>query len=212
MCLIRVFNFNTIAVTITGFFIFTMISAGLARAAPENTETGTERPDYLYTMDSQEEVADYDNDGTGARFELSENVHRIGGNSVRVIPSGSADETKLALPLEGNRLQQWLGREGAAIHVYLPETNQLNPDHFFLGMSDETGGDWSWVEGTFWEEEELSTGWNKIRFSLPDEMQEISGEGKYTIFFFFITYMPPREDDIPLPLYEPFYIDGIHML
>ena len=193
-------------------FIFALTLPGCDGSGTDSRGPDAEGPDYLFTMDSDEEVSAYDNDGTGARFDLSGEVYRVGGKSVKVTPSGSADETKLALPLEGSRVQQWLGHDGAAIHVYRPEANRLNPDHFFLGMSDVTGGDWSWVEGTFWDEDELSEGWNKIRFTLPDEMKQISADGQYTIFFFFITHMPPREDNIPLPLYEPFFIDGIHML
>tara|TARA_R100001143_G_C3361063_1_gene135830 strand:- start:14076 stop:14663 length:588 start_codon:yes stop_codon:yes gene_type:complete len=167
---------------------------------------------YLWTMDSQEEISDYGNDRTGAIFELNQNTVLIGNSSVEVIPSGSADDTKLSLPLRGERLDKWVGNDKMALNIYLPEENHVNPTHFFLGLADVTDGNWSWVHGTYWDEIELKDGWNSITYTLSDSMKELNKDGEYTIFIFFTAYLPPLEDNIKLPLHENFIIDGIKML
>ncbi len=179
--------------------------------------TSVDKPDYqdssyLWTMDTPEEILDYGNDRTGAVFKFNNSTYLIGNRSVEVFPSGGADDTKLSLPLKGERLQKWIGHDRMAFNIYLPEDNYVNPTNFFLGMADITGGSWSWVHGTHWDQTELGVGWNQIAYSLNDSMKNLSPDGEYTIFIFFTAYMPPREDDIKLPLHESFIIDGIKML
>ncbi|GEM_PF-3715124 len=168
--------------------------------------------DYLWTMDTEEELATYDNDRTGAIFKLNSNHFKTGKASVEVVPSGSSDDTNLALPLNGKRLSSWIDSDSVGINVYLPEENYINPDHFFLGMADVTGGGWSWVDGTNWNENELHDGWNKIWYNLPDSMAGLQEDGEYMIFISFSAFMPPRKDGVKVPLYESFYIYGIKTL
>lgn len=127
-------------------------------------------PDYLWTMDSPEEIKEYGNDRTGAIFEFNHDKVLIGKRSVEVIPSGTANDTKLSLPLKGDRLKKWIGNDKMAFNIYLPEDNYVNPSNFFLGMANVTGGSWSWVHGTHWEQSELSSGWNTITYTLNDSM------------------------------------------
>jgi len=167
---------------------------------------------YLWTMDTVEEIQNYGNDRTGAIFKFNDSTYMIGDRSVEVFPSGSADDTKLSLPLNGNRLKNWIGNDKMGFNIYLPDSNFIHPTNFFLGMADITGGNWSWVNGIYWDEADLSAGWNQITYSLSDSMKNLNVNGEYTIFIFFTAYMPPREDNIKLPLYESFIIDGIKML
>jgi hypothetical protein len=168
--------------------------------------------DYIWEMKSEEEISEFGNDGSGAAFELYDQNAIVSNRSVKVIPSGSADETKLSLPLSGERLQNWIGQKQMALNVYLPSENYLNPDHYFLGMADVTDGDWSWIDGTTWDAKDLEPGWNQIIYTLPEPMKHVQPENKYILFLAFSTYMKPREDGVKVPLYEPFLIDGIRML
>lgn len=167
---------------------------------------------YLWTMDTEAELSEYGHDNTGAMFRLSGDVKVLGEYSIKVIPSGSSDQTHFQLPLREERLARWIGRDRVSLTVYLPPENQLNPTDFFLGMADVTGGSWSWVDGTSWDETELTDGWNNIVWTLPDEMSNLNPDHEYTLFFMTRDNMVPREDGIRMPLYEPFYIDGIRML
>lgn len=178
----------------------------------QTDQTDQDSTSYLWTMDTSEEIREYGNDRTGAIFEFNHDKVLIGNRSVEVIPSGSANDTKLSLPLRGERLEKWIGNDKMAFNIFLPEDNHVNPTHFFLGMADVTGGNWSWVHGTNWDETELIDGWNTITYTLNDSMKELNKDGEYTLFIFFTAYMPPREDNIKLPLHESFILDGIKML
>ena len=179
-----------------------------------STVESDERNDstYLWTMDTPEEIREYGNDRTGAIFEFNHDNVLIGHSSVEVIPAGTANDTKLSLPLRGERLKKWIGNDKMAFNIYLPEDNYVNPSNFFLGMANVTGGSWSWVHGTHWDESELNSGWNTITYTLNDSMKNLNEDGEYTLFIFFTAFMPPREDNIKLPLHESFFIDGIKML
>ena len=167
---------------------------------------------YLWQMDSLEEIKSFGHDGSGAVFEIYNEKSVSGTASMQVIPSGSSGETKIALPLQGEKVSQWLGHQEVQLRIYRPESNHLNPGHFFMGMSDVTGGSWNWKGGTTWNVIELQPGWNEITYSLPEGMQNLQEGNDYTLFLAFSTYMPPREDGIRVPLYEYFLIDGIKML
>ena len=167
---------------------------------------------YLWTMDSAEEIDSFGNDGSGAQFALYEGQAVTGNASLQVIPSGSSEETKIALPLHGEKLDHWKGKETVQLRIYLAENNHLNPDHFFMGMADVTGGEWSWQGGTTWDVAELKSGWNEITYTLPEDMRNLQEGNEYTLFLAFSSYMPPRKDGIRVPLYEYFLIDGIKMM
>ncbi|MBE3576320.1 MAG: hypothetical protein IMX00_01255 [Limnochordales bacterium] len=163
---------------------------------------------YLWTMDTLGEVFSYKDDNTGARFKLSDQYVIQGQRSVSVIPSGSAIETKLAIPLDGERLAAWIGSDAVIINIYLPPENKLNPSKFFLGMADVTT-DWAWVEGTF-SSTVVKAGWNQVRFDLPEPMKKVNKNGKYMLYFAFIGYDASGTNKLPLS--EMFYLDGIRVV
>ncbi len=165
---------------------------------------------YLWSMADETEVNEYANDGSGAQFSLVEDNQRLGGHKVEVIPSGSSDQTALELELTGERLEKWINQKKVEVNVYRPSENTLNPTDFFVGMADETDG-WDWIDGISWIQADLESGWNTISFELPEHMSELKSDGKYRIYMFFQTHLPPQEDGVFLPLHESFYIDGIRM-
>lgn len=163
----------------------------------------------LWDMNIASDLETFGNDRTGAEFEFSEAQYITASSSLKIIPSGSADDTKLSIPLSGERLGRWIGHEKMQFHIYLPETNRVNPSSFFLGMANVTSGSWSWVHGLHWNESDLAYGWNQVTFNLPESMSMLDEAGEYTLFIFFTAFMPPREDNVKLPLHEDFFIDAI---
>lgn len=159
---------------------------------------------WLWTMEDEAELAGYDNDNTGARFELESGIVCQGLRSAQVIPDGKAVETKLALDLAGERLERWIGQREVVLNIYLPPENELNPTMFFLGMADLSNG-WDWVGGIF-AEADLELGWNRVTYPLPEEMSNLKPDGKYKLYF---AWAHVDEGGKKLPLKEKFYIDGI---
>ena len=102
------------------------------------------KSEYLWRMESSDEIAKYSNDNTGAQFELSTDYTIEGEHSCKIIPSGNAVETKIALDLNSPRVNQWNGHQELIINFYVPEDCELTD--FFLGMGDSNDG-WSWVDG-----------------------------------------------------------------
>ena len=166
----------------------------------------------LWNMNLASDLETFGNDRTGAEFEFSDAHYITASSSLKIIPSGSADDTKLSIPLSGERLGRWIGHEKMQFHIYLPEANRVNPSNFFLGMANVTSGSWSWVHGLHWNESDLAYGWNQITFSLPETMSMLDQSGEYTLFIFFTAFMPPREDNVKLPLHEYFFIDAITVI
>ena len=159
---------------------------------------------WIWVMDDEAELAGYDNDNTGAKFQLESGVVCQGSRSVAVIPDGKAVETKLALDLVGQRLEAWIGQREVTLNVYLPPANQLNPTMFFLGLADLADG-WAWVGGVF-ATSEVKPGWNQVKYALPDEMSNLKPSGSYKIY---LAWAHVDESGRKLPLREKFFIDGI---
>jgi hypothetical protein len=112
------------------------------------------------------DIATLGDDNSGSTFALSEDVTSpSGAATLQVTPSGTSEETKVAFPVSGADLQDWVTHSQVALEVYLPEENALNPNRFFLGMAD-VGGEWTWVGGVFGESE-AQPGWNQVVFA-PD--------------------------------------------
>ncbi len=159
---------------------------------------------WLWAMDDEGELAGYDNDNTGAKFQPESGVVCQGSRSVAVIPDGKAVETKLALDLVGQRLEAWIGQREVTLNVYLPPANKLNPTMFFLGLADLADG-WAWVGGVF-ATSEVKPGWNQVKYALPDEMSNLKPSGSYKIY---LAWAHVDESGRKLPLREKFFIDGI---
>lgn len=154
-----------------------------------------------WTVEYERELVGYENDGTGAVFELAPDVTLDGKCAVAIIPNGSAPETKLALGLAGDALAEWIGKEKLAIDLYMPEGNELVPNGFFLGMADVTDG-WEWVDGTF-TAAEVVPGWNRISYVLSEQMSKLDPDGEYILYF---SWFHENESHVKIPLKEKFYI------
>lgn len=181
---------------VDGIWVQTKDSAAVTDSGPIG--------DWLWAMDDEAELAGYENDNTGAKFELESKIVCQGTHSVAVIPDGKAIETKLALDLEGERLQRWIGQNEVIMNIYLPPENEFNPTMFFLGMADLSSG-WEWVGGVFADVDPV-LGWNLVEYTLPAEMSDLKPDGTYKLYF---AWAHIDEGGAKLPLTEKFYIDGL---
>lgn len=143
----------------------------------------------LWEAWAQKEVTDLGDDHTGTTFSLSEDVRTPDGRaSIRMTPSGKAEENKLAFPVTGADLAVWGDHAHLVLEVYLPSNIEQAPNTFFMGMGDVTGA-WQWVDGGFGKPVgELNTGWNRIKFPITGPMKAISATGRYVIYmsFFYV--------------------------
>jgi hypothetical protein len=162
------------------------------------------KSEYLWRMETADEIAKYSNDNTGAQFELSADYTIEGDFSCKVIPSGDAIETKIALDLTSPRVNQWNGHRELIINFYIPDDCELNT--FFLGMGDSNDG-WSWVDGV--QSDHIATkGWNEVHYTLSDKMRYVIHNGKYNLY---IICWATDPDGRKLPITKPFYIDGVKL-
>lgn len=147
-------------------------------------------------------------DNTGSTWALSEDVQTPGGSAaLQVTPSGTSEETKLAFPVSGADLQDWVTHREVALEVYLPEENTLNPNRFFMGMAD-TGGEFIWVGGVF-SETEAQPGWNQIVFVPDSAMRAPDPEASYTLY---LSFFNEDENANKTPLTEPFYVGSMFLM
>lgn len=161
---------------------------------------------YIWSMDTQEEINTFGNDNTGAKFELAKDLAAQGLYAMKVIPNGEAIETKIAIELSGEKVSLWSGRNKVTINVYIPKENKIKPSMFFLGLADITSG-WEWVGGVF-SETPVSNGWNKVSYNIAGDMSNLKEENKYMIYLAFAGF---DENNVKVPLTEPFYADGIYV-
>ncbi|MFO7882015.1 MAG: glucoamylase family protein [Kosmotogaceae bacterium] len=162
---------------------------------------------YVWTMGTQEEINTFDNDNTGATFELSKKYVGSSTGSMKVIPSGEAVETKIAAEIPAEKYELWEKSNQLIMKVYLPENMEKLPTQFFFGMADLTDG-WEWVGGVFSETENIKPGWNDIHFKLLGDMQKVKSEGTYKVYIAFIG----NEGGDKVPLTDSFYVDGIYAI
>ncbi|MCD6462597.1 MAG: hypothetical protein J7L52_02730 [Thermotogae bacterium] len=152
-------------------------------------------------INDMEKTEGLSNDNTGAAFEITDEFVFSGQHSVKVIPSGKADETKLAFQITGKVLEQWVESNILEIAVFIPEDAETFPTKYFLGMADITEG-WKWVDGVF-SESKSKKGWNSVTFKLSQKMKDISIVGKYMLYFAFIEF----KDGKKIPIKDVFYVD-----
>jgi hypothetical protein len=160
----------------------------------------------LWPAWENKDIANLSSDNTGSSFSLSSDVRTTDASpSLQVIPSGTAQETKLALTLSGTDLQAWGVSNQLTLEIYLPEENSLNPNTFFMGLAD-VGGEWTWLDGVFGDAE-LTTGWNQIVFTLPPAIRAINPDSRYTIYLSFFHESARGKT----PLTEPFYLGHFYL-
>ncbi|MBX3062213.1 MAG: hypothetical protein KF726_04510 [Anaerolineae bacterium] len=148
-----------------------------------------------------------DGDNSGSTFAISEDVQTPEGqNALQITPGGSSDETKLAFPVSGADLPEWTQHDHLNLQVYLPETNELNPNRFFLGMADVTGS-FSWIAGVFSDSDmaTLQAGWNNISFPLDPAMKKTKPDAKYNLYLSFFHEGTSGKT----VLTEPFYLGSM---
>ena len=160
---------------------------------------------YVFPMETEKELARYHNDNTGAVFELSDRYVAQGLRSMKIVPSGKAIETKVALPLEGESIQKW-SQCSIKMSVYIPFEMETIPTMYFLGMANVTAK-WKWVGGVFADTKDVSKGWNLISFEIADDMKDLDPDGKYMVYLAFAGF---DEKNQKVPLVDAFYIDGIY--
>jgi hypothetical protein len=146
-------------------------------------------------------------DNSGSTFARSDAVTTEAGEAaLEVMPGGTSDETKLAIPLTGADLVDWTIHEQIALDMYLPEGNALHPNRFFLGMADVTGGEFNWIGGVFGESE-VQPGWNRITYTLIPAMQAIDPDAQYALFLSFFN----ETNGAKAPLTEPIYLGAAYL-
>lgn len=151
------------------------------------------------------DIATLGDDNSGSTFALSEDVTSpSGAATLQVTPSGTSEETKVAFPVSGVDLQDWVTHSQVALEVYLPEENALNPNRFFMGMAD-VGGEWTWVGGVFGESE-AQPGWNQVVFAPDAAMRAPSADASYMIY---LSFFHADENENKIPLTEPFYLGSM---
>jgi len=161
---------------------------------------------YVFPMETEEELARYNNDNTGALFELSDRYVAQGLRSMKIVPSGEAIETKVALPLEGENVEKWSQGNRIKMSVYIPPEVGTIPTMYFLGMADVTT-EWKWVGGVFADAKDVGKGWNQISFEIAGAMKDLDPDGKYMVYLAFAGF---DEKNQKIPLVDAFYIDGIY--
>ncbi len=146
-------------------------------------------------------------DNTGSTFALSPDVLSPAGTpSIQATPGGESEETKVAFPVSGADLQDWVNYTRVELEVYLPPENALNPNRFFLGMGDVTG-EWAWVGGIFGGATQLQTGWNRIVYEPLQPMREPKPDGSYILYLAFFNEVAGGKT----PLTEPFYLGSAYL-
>ncbi|MGE5599013.1 MAG: glucoamylase family protein [Bacteroidota bacterium] len=181
---------------IPAFILMSVLCAVVGLAAP-----GLQ---YLWTMDTPEEVAAFDNDNTGAQLACTSEHVIQGSSALAVMPDGKALETKVALPLVGERIKLWSEAGSIVINYYFPETMVRVPSMFFMGMADLTTG-FNWVAGIF-AKPSIKPGWNEVRYTLNSLMRALDETHQYKVYLAFAAEEAGRK----IPLTEKFYIDGIY--
>lgn len=171
----------------------------------EGTTAGSAEGSLAWAAWDAKDVATITDDNSGSTVAISEDVQTpVGTPSLQVTPSGTSEETKVAIPFTGADLADWSDYDQVVIEVYLPEGNTLNPNNFFMGMAD-VGGEWTWVGGIFGEATELTTGWNSIVYKPDNAMRAPVADHSYMLY---LSFFSADEAGNKTVLTEPFYLGG----
>ncbi|MBE2267622.1 MAG: hypothetical protein IAE80_05275 [Anaerolinea sp.] len=153
---------------------------------------------YFWTVWESLDSSTIGDDNSGSSVAAGE----VDGEPVLVVtPGGTADETKLAIPVTGAALVEFRTFTQVVLDVYLPEENAVNPNVFFMGMADVTGGGFNWVAGIF-SDSNVQAGWNHVIWTLDPAMRTLIPDHEYMIYFSFFD----DSGGSKTPLIEPFYI------
>jgi hypothetical protein len=156
---------------------------------------------------ANKDVSTIGDDNSGSTVTVSNEVLAPDGSpSLQVTPSGTSEETKLAFPVAGVDLADWMTSSQVELEVYLPDGNTLNPNKFFMGMADVTG-DFVWLAGVF-SETAVQPGWNRVVFTPTDPMRALTADANYSIF---LTFFNADDAGTKTPLAEPFNLGNIYL-
>ena len=180
--------------------IVLMLMPGSVRVFAQDGKT-------LWTAWEDEALDTLSDDNSGAAFAISSGVLTPAGRpALHVTPNETSDETKLAFSVSGTALQAWQEHTQIQLEVYLPESDVLYANRFFLGMADVTG-DWTWVDGIFGIAQD-EDGWTQVRYTPSAAMRGINPDGDYVLYFSFFHENAQGKQ----PLTEPFYLGSIALL
>lgn len=82
--------------------------------------------------------------------------------------------------MSGTNLQSWLDYGQLELEVYLPESNSLNPNTFFLGLAEITT-EWTWAGGLFGTPSGTS-GWIRVVFPVQTVYRRLNPNGTYLMY------------------------------
>ena len=190
------------------FLLFSLLGLFALTACGTSALTPQQQGESPWGAWLDKDIAALSNDNTGATFALDSTVMTPAGNpSVRVTPSGDAAETKVAFTAPGSAFALWNTREAVELEVYIPPENTLPPTDFFLGVADTSAG-FTWLGGLF-SETEVSSGWNRVRITLPAELRDFKEGSTYTLYF---SLMAKDDAQANVPLTEPFNLGDAYLI
>ena len=91
---------------------------GSGPTGPAIPEVGT----ILWNFETEEEVAKFDNDNTGAEIEYNTEIVAQGTAAAKVTPSGEAGETKIAAVLDQDKISAWNASKNLVLKIYMERT------------------------------------------------------------------------------------------
>jgi len=154
------------------------------------------------------DISTIGDDNSGSTVATSEAMMSPNGDaSLMITPSGTSQETKIAVPLTGADLAEWADSTTLELSITLPEENALNPNTFFLGMADVSGGAFAWVAGVFGEAQAAS-GWTQVVYPLDPAMRDLIPDHDYMLFFSFFN----DNGGVKTALSEPFYLGNMYLI
>lgn len=190
------------------------LMAGCGKKKEKTGPTGPVIPQVgtvLWNFETDEEVAKFDNDNTGAELELDTKTVAEGKAALKVTPNGEAEETKIAAVLDQAKVGAWNASKNLVLKLYMDQGMNPAINIVFLGIADVTGGNWSWVDGTFLNIAGAKTGqWNTCVFDLTAKPTMLDLDPKRDYKFYFSFYNEDGEKT-PLASSSSFYVDYIYI-
>lgn len=198
---------------ILGLAIVLMTGCGKTKKKPG--PTGPVIPSIgtiLWNFETSEEVEKFDNDGTDATLEYNTAIFAEGNGAIKVTPSGTAPETKIAAELDSAKINAWNQSRNLVLDLYMEQGMDPAINIVFLGIADVTGGSWSWVDGTFCSIAGSKMGnWNKCILDLSEKPTMVNLDPKRTYKFYFGFYNEVEGEKIPLADSSSFFVDQIYI-
>ena len=98
-----------------------LIVALMAFSAPRLPVSLAQDGGLMWPAWEEKDLSALGDDNSGSTWALSEDIQTPGGSvALQVAPSGTSEETKLAFPVSGADLQDWVTHREVALEVFLP--------------------------------------------------------------------------------------------